>query len=168
LNQREIPNYWPGNCFGCSPKNKLGLKLRFWSSEYGCFTRCKIPDYMCGFERIVHGGIISLLLDEAAEWVLIVHLNRLGVTRNMSVHYIGPVQTNTEILVESHVASHDKRSAVLKSYIRSVDGSLLAKSESKWAFPKLSIIAKMTGISEASLQEFLAKYLRLDNEPHRG
>ncbi len=48
LDQSEIPNYWSGQCFGCSPTNSRGLQLRFWQSEKGCFTRCTIADELCG------------------------------------------------------------------------------------------------------------------------
>ena len=74
----EISNYFPGNCFACSRNNMKGLRLRFWYSEKGCFTRYTIPDYMCGFTGLAHGGIIALLLDETAAYAVISHLVRLG------------------------------------------------------------------------------------------
>lgn len=158
MNQHEIPNYWPGRCFGCSRTNARGLRLRFWLSEKSCFTRCTVPDDLCGWDGLVHGGIISALLDEVAAWTTIAHLARIGITREVSIRYLKPVQTNTELLVEGRIISHDEKSAVLRSTIHSAGGRLLAESESKWMFPKLSSIAKITRVDELMLQQVLARY----------
>lgn len=158
MNQLEIPNYWSGRCFGCSRTNPRGLRLRFWRSEKGCFTKCTVTDDLCGWGSLVHGGIISALLDEVAAWTIVAYLARLGVTREVSVRYLKPVPTNTELVVEGQIISCDERSAVLRSTIHSADGRLLAESESKWMFPKLSSIAKIARVDEATLQEFLARY----------
>ena len=160
MNQEEVPNYWSGHCFGCSKENEHGLQLRFWLSERGCYTKCSVPEHMCGMDGIVHGGIVAFLLDEVAEWAFIDRLNHLAATQEMTVRYLEPVRTNTEIVVESQIVSHDKKSALLKSSVRSTDGILMAESESKWALPKLSNMAKMAGIDESYLQQFLDKYSR--------
>lgn len=158
MSEREVPNYWPGHCFGCSRTNPHGLHLRLWYSERGCFTRCTIPDYLCGIDGIVHGGILALLLDEVAEWTIIAHLGRFGMTRNISIQYFKPARTDTEITVESQIISRDDKNAVQRSTIHTVDGTLVAESRSEWIFPKLSTIASVTSADEATLQQFLAKY----------
>ena len=160
MSEHEVPNYWPGRCFGCSTTNPHGLHLRFWYSEQGCFTKCTIPDYLCGIDGIVHGGILALLLDEVAQWTNIARLGRFGMTRNISIRYLKPVKTNTEITVESQIISQDERNAVQQSTIRSADGTLAAESRSEWSLPKVSMVASVTSVDEATLQQFLAKYSR--------
>jgi uncharacterized protein (TIGR00369 family) len=153
--QREILGQWPGHCFGCSRNNPYGLQLRFWRAEQGCVARCVVPDRLCGFDGLVHGGIIATLLDEAAAWAVIAHLGRLGLTREMTTRYIRPVPTNTEILLEGSIKSHDPHNAVVRTTIHATDGTLLAESESIWAFAKLSRIASVAGVEENILQLFL-------------
>ena len=155
VNIPEIQGRWPGSCFGCSPTNPHGLQLRFRRVEQGCATRCAIPDKLCGFDGLVHGGIIATLLDEAAAWALIAHLGRLGLTREMTTRYFKPVPTNTDIVVEGRILSHDTHNAVIRSSIHAADGTLLAEAESKWAFAKLSRIASIAGVEEKILQQFL-------------
>ena len=157
---REIPNHWRGSCFGCSKTNTHGLRLRFWLSEQGCFTKCTIPDHLCGIDGLVHGGILATLLDEVGEWTIISRLGRFGMTREISIRYLKPVQTNTELLVEGRIISHDDRNGDLRGTVHSVDGELLTESESKWIFPSLSNIAKAAKVEESMLQEFLFKYSR--------
>jgi uncharacterized protein (TIGR00369 family) len=151
----EILGQWPGGCFGCSPDNSHGLRLRFRRIEMGCATRCVVPERCCGFDGLVHGGIIATLLDEAAAWACIAHLGRLGLTREMTTRYLKTVPTNVEILVEGRIISHDMHNAVIRSTIHSSDNTLLAEAESSWAFARLSRIASMAGVDVKILQQFL-------------
>jgi uncharacterized protein (TIGR00369 family) len=164
LNEREIPNHWSGQCFGCSRNNLHGLHLRFWFSEKGCITRCSIPDHLCGVDGLVHGGIIATLLDEIGAWTIIARLGKFGLTRDMLVRYLKPVPTNAELLVEGHIIDQNEKTVVLRSTIHSTDKVLLAEGESKYAFPSLSGIAGITGVEESMLREFLAKYSGMAEE----
>ena len=50
MNDKEVPNHWGGKCLGCSKTNAHSLGLRFWLSDQGCYTRCAIPDFLCGVD----------------------------------------------------------------------------------------------------------------------
>ncbi len=158
MDHPEIANRWPGHCFGCSPANPHGLRLRFWRSEQGCFTRYAIPEHLCGFDKVAHGGIIATLLDEVSAWTVIACLGRLGVTREISIRYLRPVPTGVELKVEGQVISHDGRSAIVRASVTPAGDparELLAEGTSTWALPKLSSIARMTGLDEPALREYL-------------
>ena len=158
MDHPEIANRWPGHCFGCSPANPHGLRLRFWRTEQGCYTKYTVPEHLCGFDRVAHGGIIATLLDEVSAWTVIACLGRLGVTREISIRYLRPVPTGTEVHVEGQVVSHDDRVAVVHAQI-TLPGhpvaEVLAESTSTWALPKLSNIARMAGLDEPALREYL-------------
>ena len=155
---QEIPNHWKGQCFGCSTANQHGLRLRFYLSENGCYTKCSIPDYLCGVDGVVHGGMIALLLDEVSQWTMIGRMGKMGLTREISVRYLKPVPTGTEVLVEARIAAQDEKSTVLHSAVRSTDNALLAEGESRWMMVDPSVIAKVSKLSESQLREFLGKY----------
>jgi len=66
----ELPTSSRHNCFGCSPKNDKGLHMKFYTNkDVDVVVSWFIvpPDY-CGWGPIVHGGIISTMLDEAMGW----------------------------------------------------------------------------------------------------
>jgi uncharacterized protein (TIGR00369 family) len=109
---------------------------------------------------MVHGGIIATLLDEVGAWTIISRLARVGITSEISIRYLKPVPTNTELIVEGQIVSHNERNAVLRTTLLSADGTLLAEGESKWMFPRLSTIANIAGIDEPMLQQFLGRYPR--------
>ncbi len=155
MDDNEIEARWPGSCFGCSPNNPHGLKLRFRHAERGCVTKYSIPDSLCGFDGLAHGGILSTILDETAAWALFAHLGRFAVTRELTTRFIKPVATNMEIIVEGQVVSHDKVKAQVRCSIRSPEGILLTEAESAWVFVKTSRIASLAGVEEEVLRDFL-------------
>jgi len=158
MRDQEIPNDWKGQCFGCSPVNSHGLGLRFYLSENGCYTKCSIPDYLCGIDGIVHGGILALLLDEVSQWAMIARLGKMGMTREISVRFLKAVPTNAEIIVEARIGAQDEKETLLRSTIHSKGNDLLAQGESKWIMVDPAIIARVSKVSESELREFLAKY----------
>ena len=64
---------------------------------------------------------------------------------------------NTELLVRGQVVEQGQRIAMLRSTIHSVDDQLLAEAESKWFFPKGAMLQQITGMDEATLQQFFDK-----------
>lgn len=158
MESREIPNHWTGQCFGCSRTNAYGLQLHFWLSERGCFTKCVVPDHLCGIDGLVHGGIIALLMDEVAQWTLIGRHGKFGMTREITVRYLRPVPTNTELVVEAQIVSQDEKNVVLGSAIFLTPDAPLAQSESKWTLASPSTIAKLSAVEEPTLRQFLSKY----------
>jgi len=158
MKDKEIPNYWKGQCFGCSTVNNYSLRLRFYLSENRCYTKCSIPDHFCGIDGVVHGGMIALLLDEVSQWTMIALIGKMGLTREISVRYLKPVPTNTEIVVEAKIETQDEKDTVLHSSVRSKDNELLAEGDSRWTMADPSIIAKISKVDESLIKEFLAKY----------
>ena len=54
------------SCFACGPDNPRGLHLVFEKTADGAMTAEWIPEpEMEGYQGIVHGGLVSTVLDEA-------------------------------------------------------------------------------------------------------
>ena len=153
MSHGEITAHWPGSCFACS--NPSGLKLRFWHTEKGAASRCAVPATYCGFDGLVHGGIIATMLDEVSCWALFARLGKLGVTREMTTRFLKPVRTGTELILAADIVSHDPRAAMVRATVSDADGTVLAEGESTWAFPRLARIAALAGVEESVLQRFL-------------
>ena len=83
----ELPNNWLGKCFGCSPKNPDGLHMKVLMTKDRCISYINVPEKFCGFDGIVHGGIIATILDEIAAWTLIVHIKKLCITQEAQIKY---------------------------------------------------------------------------------
>jgi acyl-coenzyme A thioesterase PaaI-like protein len=54
-------------CFICGLENPVGLRLHFYEVEPGILeTTYTAPDYFQGYPGVLHGGIVSAILDETA------------------------------------------------------------------------------------------------------
>ncbi len=56
------------HCFGCSQKNPHGLKMRFYTDDTALYSWLNVPTHLCGWDGIVHGGVLSTILDEIMGW----------------------------------------------------------------------------------------------------
>ncbi|HEY5513296.1 MAG TPA: PaaI family thioesterase [Geomonas sp.] len=146
---------WPGTCFACSEGHPHGLGLRFLHTGEGVVCFCTIPHSYCGFDGMVHGGIISTLMDEAAAYALFARHGKLGVTREMNTRFLKPIPTGAELRVEGRVAIFAPPTAEVSMAIYDAAGECLAEGRSFWSFPRLSRIAALAGVPEAVLQSFL-------------
>jgi uncharacterized protein (TIGR00369 family) len=114
-------------CFGCGEQNSIGLKLAFYRGEDGVIARFT-PDAMYeGYTRMIHGGIISTILDEAMSWAVI-DSGRLAVTARMSVDFRRPVPSGEELTITARVTRDRGRAVETSSEMIGQDGELLSKA----------------------------------------
>ncbi len=114
-------------CFACGQKNPIGLKLNF--SREGKevkaeFTAGKLHQ---GWSGLVHGGIISCLLDEAMSYAaLFSGVNT--ITARMQARFKRPVQIGEHLTITAHVTKKTRRLVEAKGELRLKDGTLVADS----------------------------------------
>jgi acyl-coenzyme A thioesterase PaaI-like protein len=89
-------------CFGCGDDNPIGLHLRFSSSANGVSAPFTPEPEHQGFESVVHGGIISTILDEAMAWAT-AHAGLWAVTGEMRVRFRLPLHVAEPTTVSASV-----------------------------------------------------------------
>jgi len=119
-----------GYCFVCGPKNPAGLRLGF-SFDGGKITARFVPrrEHQ-GYMNIVHGGIISTVLDEAMV-KLAIALGMPAVTARLDIRLRRPVKVGEEITVTAEIKEDTRK--ILTGYARAVtgDGTLVADATGK-------------------------------------
>lgn len=87
-------------CYVCGKGNSRGMQLDFWYDPRGkqVCASCTLQDFMQGYDRIVHGGFVSMLLDESMAKACL-HRELVAVTAKMEVRFSAPVYINEEVLV---------------------------------------------------------------------
>ncbi|NQU25174.1 MAG: PaaI family thioesterase [Candidatus Nealsonbacteria bacterium] len=81
------------NCVVCGPKNESGLRLEFDALEDGSVqTHFGCDGKYEGFPGVLHGGVISSLLDGAMTNCLFAH-GHTGITGELRVRFRYPVAT---------------------------------------------------------------------------
>ncbi|MDD3637895.1 MAG: PaaI family thioesterase [Bacteroidales bacterium] len=116
------------HCFGCSVKNPIGLKLEFeLDGDQVKANWNPTKDYQ-GFEDLLHGGIISTLMDEIAAWAVQVLLHTAGLTSELNVKYLKPVRLSKgTIQVSAQIASVEGRLAKVKTSLKDSTDTICAE-----------------------------------------
>jgi uncharacterized protein (TIGR00369 family) len=98
----------PHHCFACGELNEVGLHLRLNLEPGKCWTELALPRRFEGWEGIIHGGILSTILDEVMAWSLVSHDN-WGVTARMSIDFRKPVTVGQAIRAEGWITESRRR-----------------------------------------------------------
>lgn len=150
-----IPHVWPGNCFGCSPRNEKGLGIKVSLEGNKVISYTIVSEHYCGFDRILHGGIIATLLDEISAFTITLLLARTGVTTEAIIRFHKPIMINTVIRVEGQITEFKNKKAIVTSNIKDIDGVLLAECKTTFLLPEISSLAKLVNMDENKLQEMV-------------
>lgn len=154
---KKLSNIDP-HCFACGLENKHGLQMEFESNGEKLRSRVKVPDHLRGWSNLVHGGVISTLIDEAMSWAAINLLNRLILTKNMRVEFKKPILIETEVEVYGFVVERkDERTAVMAAEVYDQEGALCARGEGEFALFTVEQFAKMGVVSEDELKQMTAE-----------
>lgn len=106
------------NCFGCSPTNENGLRMRFFEADDELLAYWEPQAHMQGWGDVLHGGIQATLLDEIASWVVFVKLQTAGVTTRLDVRYKKPVYVNRgRLVIRARLESQKRNLANIYAWI---------------------------------------------------
>jgi uncharacterized protein (TIGR00369 family) len=105
-------------CYVCGTENPAGLRVDFTIDKEEKTIRAAFttrPEHQ-GYEGIVHGGILSALLDEAMA-KLAFTLGLPAVTAEMTVRFKATVTPGDEITVSGRIAGATSRLALAEAKI---------------------------------------------------
>jgi acyl-coenzyme A thioesterase PaaI-like protein len=126
LNQKLAvrEDHW---CFGCGRENPIGLKMEFYEAADGSVFADWTPQRVHqGYEGIVHGGLITSVLDEVMGWANYVR-KLWAVTGTINVRFRKPVGIGDEVRVRAWVESINGRKVDVRAELRRLtDDQLLA------------------------------------------
>lgn len=109
------------HCFGCAKKNPIGLALEFELLGGELICNWNPTENYQGFEGMLHGGIISTIMDEAGAWAIQLLAETAGVTSELNVKYLKPVRlANGPITVKARLKGRKERLTTV--YVALLDG----------------------------------------------
>ena len=128
-------------CFACGRDNPDGLRLAFEYPEPGrCRAEFIPPIKFQGWQGMLHGGIISTVLDEALAHA-VGGAERGGggsgaVTAELTVRFVKPVRIGQKVLLSGTVLTDKGRVIEAVSELEDEEGSVLASARGKLMRPR--------------------------------
>lgn len=119
-----------GFCFACGQNNPIGLKLKFVGIAGRYVAKCVMDKNYQSFNGVLHGGIITTLLDEAMGGYLF-HLKQPAYTGKLEVRYRRPTPTGEQLTVSGWIAGRKRNVVEMRSEIALSDGTITAEATAK-------------------------------------
>jgi len=131
-----LPTY--KGCFVCGHPdvNPNTLNRRFKVTSDGVEVFFKADYRQAGYKDIVHGGVITALLDETMGWSVAVERKKLFVTGEITVRFVRPLPTELEVKVTGRTVENKSRYSVANGEITDAKDTVYAKATGKFFLMK--------------------------------
>lgn len=122
-------------CFVCGRDNPIGLKLTFHEEDNQYVSQFTAGPEHQGYDGIVHGGIVSTLLDEImARYIYAKGLH--AVTARLEVRYRHPTPIGQPLTLVGWIVRERGKLYELVGEIRLADGTVTADGKATVALLK--------------------------------
>lgn len=120
-------------CFACGKENPVGLQVNPDITADGREVRieCTPPRHFQGWANVIHGGILSTLLDEAITYVGIASFNGPAVTAQLEIRFKKPAMAGDKLIVTAKRVKMSKRLVEVKAHIDSEQGERIVEGSGK-------------------------------------
>jgi uncharacterized protein (TIGR00369 family) len=117
-------------CFVCGMQNPIGLKVFFYQDEEGrVVAHFTGKEEHQGYPGVMHGGIVTALLDEVIARVAIAQDLFWGVTAKLEVRFRRPVPLGQSLTLVGELTRLRSRTLEAHGEIRLEDGTVAAEAE---------------------------------------
>ena len=126
---KEIVRY--PNCFVCGEKNQSGLRARFYWDGHEARTTVVTTDAFEGYRGILHGGVISSLLDEVMIKAVLAQ-EHFVVTAEMSVRFLQPARVGETLNFVGRIIRNRGRVFFTYGEAMRENGAVIATASGKY------------------------------------
>lgn len=144
-------------CFGCGPDNQHGLQMQFESDGKHLRSIITLEKRFRGWSNLIHGGILSTILDETMGWTVICLTQKFMLTKGMQVNFIKPVRIGMTVMVTGYIRKCiNKRKIEVVAEITNDEGDICASSSGEFALFSKEQFLRMGIMSEEEMDTMLA------------
>ena len=113
--------------FSSGKNNQIGLKLDTTYNNGSAETEFLLDERYSGWRGMVHGGILSTILDDTMAWAVI-SLKVTPVTVKMDLRYKNPVLTNRKYFAKATVTNIKKTVYEVQASITDESGKVCVQA----------------------------------------
>jgi acyl-coenzyme A thioesterase PaaI-like protein len=113
------------NCFVCGDKNRCGLKVDFFDQDGVARAQYEASGDFEGYKDILHGGIISALLDEVMIKSILAR-DILAVTASIEVRFKQPIKTGERLSLEGRIVEDKGKVITTEGKVLKEDNTVAA------------------------------------------
>lgn len=128
----ELENDPDNPCFGCGPKNPLGLHLHFFKMGNEVFAEKTFEKGYDCWPGQLHGGIIFGILECTLQWTFYSEVGHVGPTRKFTFDSSGQVFIGKPVKLVGRVTGRGPNSIFLRAEVVQ-DGAVRASIDSEIA-----------------------------------
>jgi len=126
---RELRDY--PNCFICGKDNPIGLKIEFEMKNGKAAGEYTPSRNFEGYKDVLHGGIISSLLDEVMAYAVFSQ-GLFGVTTHMEVKFRKAAKIGEKLLLEGNIVEDRGKLILVEGQILNQEGGIVATGKGKF------------------------------------
>ncbi len=129
MSQITLP--YTQNCFVCGVHNEHGLQLKFRLNGDAVVTDFVPQPHHAGFRSIVHGGVLSTVLDEAMFWAAACAKKRFSLAAELTIRFLRKVSVGQQLLVVATFQEDRGRLWISRAEIRDAEEKVYARATCK-------------------------------------
>jgi len=144
-------------CFACGHLNAHGLHMKFESDRESLRSTLTLQPHFRGWSNLIHGGIISTILDETMSWTVLKLARKLMLTKGMEVQFVRPVRVGMTVTVSGRIEEWmSKRKVKVIAELTDESGTLCASSTGEFALFEKAHFLRMGIMPEEDIDAMLA------------
>ncbi len=131
--KQELPEY--PNCYVCGKSNDRGFQLTFfYNKEKNIIeTEFFLDEHYIGYENIIHGGVISTILDEISAWSSMYLTKQVCVTSKLNIEFLLPVKNNRKYKAIAQMPiQKNEKTLIIHSEFLDERNRIYAKAEAEF------------------------------------
>lgn len=117
-------------CFVCGEANPLGLRLKFFLNDEKASAEFIPQKSHQGYKDIVHGGIISTILDEAMVKAALMQ-GLSAITGEITVRFRNVLFAGEKTVVEAFIEKTNRKIIDASSVLKKTDNTIIAEGRAK-------------------------------------
>jgi uncharacterized protein (TIGR00369 family) len=127
-----LPTYHGCIVCGQPDANPNTLNVRFRVTDEGVEVPfCPGPKQE-GYRGLVHGGVMTSLLDETIGWAVAVARKKYFMTAELTIRFLRPLPVGTWVIIKGRSVEHKSRFSIAEGEIIDENGQVYARANGKF------------------------------------